>query len=149
MTLLRMNIALNLVGKAKMVLLEFPSMALHYTGAKQFLTEARTSGNYGILTGYVLVPTEKTHDIMQLSGTAGIFFQRLASDGPAPEVDWMEPLKDEKASTYLTRALARAKELGICLTYRRRGGACMCIVVDKLIRKFRTWELWGVPHWRC
>ena len=39
MTSLRINIALSFVeSKAKQVLLEYPSMALHYTGAKKFLT---------------------------------------------------------------------------------------------------------------
>ncbi len=78
MTSLRINIALNFVeSKSKQVLLEFPSMALHYTGAKQFLNEAKTSnwtcGNYGILTGYVLVPTGKVPDIMKLGGRRNLF----------------------------------------------------------------------------
>jgi len=115
MTSLRINIALNFVeSKTKGVCLEYPSMALHYTGAKQFRSEAKTSnstcGNCGILTGYVLVPTDKVAHIMKL-GSEGSSFRgwpvmarRLRSTGWSPD--------------YLARALDKAKSLNSCLTFR-------------------------------
>lgn len=75
---LRINTAFNFAeSKTKGVFLEYASMALHYTGAKQFCSEAKTSnwtcGNYGILTGYVLVPTDKVADIMKLGSEGSSF----------------------------------------------------------------------------
>lgn len=115
MTSPRINIALNFVeSKTKVVCLEYPSMALHYTGAKQFRSEAKTSnstcGNCGILTGYVLVPTDKVAHIMKL-GSEGSSFRgwpvmarRLRSTGWSPD--------------YLARALHKAKSLNSYLTFR-------------------------------
>ncbi len=77
----------------------------------------------------------------------GIFFQRLASDDPAPEVDWVDPKNDEEASAYLARALEKANGMGSYLTFRRGGGSCIGIVVDKLIHKMRMRELCGVALW--
>ena len=133
MTSLRINIALNFVeSKTKGVCLEYPSMALHYTGAKQFRSEAKTSnstcGNCGILTGYVLVPTDKVAHIMKL-GSEGSSFRgwpvmarRLRSTGWSPD--------------YLARALDKAKSLNSCLTFR--GGV---VVTSCCIR-------WGCGNYR-
>lgn len=47
------------------------------------------SGAHRLITGYVPVPEEKVESLLKLSGNHGIFLQRLAVDGVAPEIDWL------------------------------------------------------------
>ena len=70
--------------------------------------------------------------------------QRLASDGPAPEVQWLKWEEKQSHEDYLKMALGQAKEHDSYLAFRRGGGDCIGYVVDGLLHKHRLWERWGV-----
>ena len=144
---IRINIALDFQDLAtKTLLIGAPHQALHLLGAKDLLNEAKTfkwqSGAHRMVTGYVSVP--KVDSFMRLSGTFGIFLQRLASDGPAPEVQWLKWEEKQSHEEYVKMAQTKAKLHNSYLAYRRGGGDCIGYVVDGLLHKHRLWELWGV-----
>ena len=133
----------------KTMVIGAPHQALHLIGAKDLLAEAKTfrwqSGAHRMITGYVAVPGDKVLDFMKLSGNAGIFLQRLAADGPAPEVEWLKWNEKQPHAEDLKQALEQAKAKNSYLAYRRGGGDCIGIVVEGLLHKFRLWEVWGIP----
>ena len=146
----RINIALDFLDlTTKTMVIGAPHQALHLIGAKDLLAEAKTfrwqSGAHRMITGYVAVPGDKVLDFMKLSGNAGIFLQRLAADGPAPEVEWLKWNEKQPHAEDLKQALEQAKAKNSYLAYRRGGGDCIGIVVEGLLHKFRLWEVWGIP----
>ena len=52
------------------------------------------------------MPEEKVESLLKLSGNHGIFLQRLAIDGVAPEIDWL-PWGDDLSRDYLAQVFWR------------------------------------------
>ena len=148
-TTLRINAALDFIEQpAKNELIQRPALALSLAGVSSFLSEVKTfkwsTSIHRMVTGYISIESSMVEKVMSCSGKAGIFFQRLASQGNPPEVEWLAWPDKEPQQQYLERALGVAAEAKSFLAFRKGGGACIGVVRDKLLHKHRHWCLFGI-----
>ena len=97
------------------------------------LDEVKTNswaGSKGAIEGYMTIPKSKVESVLRLSGTGGIFVQRLRKDVlQLPEVDWQP----------------QATALSLPLTYRSGRGAWLGIVNPSASNKVKCWAINGIP----
>ena len=146
---LRIIAPLSIVEDSKMkdYLLKHPEHTLRLL--KCPLDEVKTnswSGSKGTIEGYMNIPKSKVESVLGLSGTGGIFVQRLRKDVlQLPEVDWQnqDPKDDDVA--YFKKAYAAATALSLPLTFRSGRGAWLGIVNPAASNKVKCWAINGIP----
>lgn len=146
----RVTAALDFIpSPLKNDIIKDPSTALGIAGIQKFIKEARcfrwsTSINR-MVQGYISFGKEHLEEILQSSGTGGIFFSKLAIHQSQPlDIEWIPVIEHELPAAYLERALAKAKDDSLYLTWRKGGGACLGLVHGKAIDKLRHWHLFGI-----
>lgn len=88
-----------------------------------------------MISGYVQIPSDKLQPTIARSGHGGVFFQKLARDGGAPDrdVEWHQWKEGQTYSEYHHAAMERASELKSFLTIRKGGGSNLGIVTDRAL----------------
>ncbi len=113
------------------------------------LDEVKTNswaGSKGAIEGYMTIPKSKVESVLRLSGTGGIFVQRLRKDVlQLPEVDWQPQDPKDNDMAYFNKAYAAATALSLPLTYRSGRGAWLGIVNPSASNKVKCWAINGIP----
>ena len=108
------------------------------------LKEVKTnswSGSKGLI-----IPASQVEVVLRLSGTGGIFVQRLRKDIlQLPEVNWLPQEPSESDVAYFKRASAAAVEKSLPLSYRSGGGAWLGIQDPSASSNAKCWAVNGIP----
>ena len=149
MTSLRIIAPLSLIDDpmTKDYLLKHPELTLRLL--KCPLKEVKTNGwngTKGTIEGYLTIPSSQVEAVLGLSGTGGIFVQRLRKDVlQLPEVNWIPQENKENDLTYFKRVSAIACAASLPFTYRAGGGAWLGIVDPSASSKLKSWAVNGIP----
>ena len=105
-----------------------------------------------LLQGFLRCKESSANAVLQLSGTEGLFVDKLCnSPSPRPNVWWFALAEDEDLHTYFVRAAAEAKRENASLCFRKGGNACLGMRLQsakKMGLQLHAWTLHGVPkHW--
>ena len=101
------------------------------------------------IVGYVKVKPESVAELVKLSGRKGVFLDKLSRDVEVrSQVSWVKREKEEKDRAYFARALLKAEEQQVPLTYRRGGGSSLGLKgVEGAKSEYSSWVLKGAPQW--
>ena len=105
-----------------------------------------------LLQGFLRCKESSANAVLQLSGTDGLFVDKLCnSPSPRPNVWWFALAEDEDLHSYFVRAAAEAKKENASLCFRKGGNACLGMRLQsakKMGLQLHAWTLHGVPkHW--
>ena len=107
-------------------------------------------GEPSAIVGFLKVKEDLATELLQLSGTNGLFFEALSGAlGDRPPVTWVRKAKDEGILAYFERSRGQAVDAKVPLTFRRGGGSCFGLRGKVDSQAFASFVVTGFPSFFC
>ena len=105
----------------------------------------RTGGRELQVLGILRVPKKDMSTLLAVSGQLGVFIEPCRSQAPRMKISWIEKVRSETDSQYLTRANQHGADFGLAVHGGRLGWR-LAAQPDELLP--RVWTLpWLPMHW--
>ena len=105
----------------------------------------RTGGQELQVFGIMRIPKKDMSNLLAVSGQQGVFIEPCRSQAPRIKITWIERVKGENATQYLTRANQHGAAFGLAVHGGRLGWR-LAAQPDELLP--RVWTLpWLPMHW--